>query len=108
MRRISVGKEIAARDAANERREGKPSDGCRERAKQAANHAAAVSRGVAARSTRSCRRRPASDKHDMDPSIYRLRQRDILSFCVCALLCLGMVMVQSAAMNVTGKTTWQW
>jgi hypothetical protein len=25
-----------------------------------------------------------------------------------ALLCLGMIMVQSAAMNVTGKTTWQW
>src|SRR5215213_10256659 len=44
----------------------------------------------------------------MDPSIYRLRQRDILSFCVLALLCLGMIMVQSAAMNVTGKTTWQW
>jgi cell division protein FtsW len=44
----------------------------------------------------------------MDPSIYRLRQRDILTFCVCALLCLGMIMVQSAAMNVTGKTAWQW
>ena len=39
----------------------------------------------------------------MDPSIYRLRQRDILTFCVLALLCLGMIMVQSAAMNVTGQ-----
>ena len=44
----------------------------------------------------------------MDPSIYRLRQRDILSFCVLALLCLGMIMVQSAAMNVTGDVKWQW
>jgi cell division protein FtsW len=44
----------------------------------------------------------------MDPSIYRLRQRDILTFCVLALLCLGMIMVQSAAMNVTGKLGWQW
>ena len=56
----------------------------------------------------SCPDDRPSDKHDMDPSIYRLRQRDILSFCVLALLCLGMIMVQSAAMNVTGKTTWQW
>ena len=56
----------------------------------------------------SCRRQPSSDKPIMDPSIYRLRQRDILTFCVLALLCLGMIMVQSAAMNVTGKTTWQW
>ncbi|MEA2735573.1 MAG: cell division protein FtsW [Humisphaera sp.] len=44
----------------------------------------------------------------MEPSIYRLRQRDILTICVLALLCLGMIMVQSAAMNVTGKTAWQW
>src|SRR5439155_16516971 len=44
----------------------------------------------------------------MDPSIYRLRHRDILTLCVLALLCLGVVMVQSAAMNVTGKTNWQW
>ena len=36
---------------------------------------------------------------DMDPSIYRLRQQDILTFCVLALLCLGAVMVQSASMN---------
>src|SRR5438067_2896045 len=44
----------------------------------------------------------------MDPSIYRLRQADILTLCVLALLCLGVVMVQSAAMNVTGKIGWQW
>src|SRR4051812_20344319 len=44
----------------------------------------------------------------MDPSIYRLRQRDILTFCVLALLCLGMIMVQSASMNVTGNLGWRW
>jgi cell division protein FtsW len=44
----------------------------------------------------------------MDPSIYRLRSADILTFCVLALLCLGAIMVQSAAMNVTGKLTPQW
>src|SRR5688572_7483260 len=44
----------------------------------------------------------------MDPSIYRLRQADILAFCVLALLCLGMIMVQSAAMNVTGQAGWRW
>ena len=44
----------------------------------------------------------------MDPSIYRLRQQDILTFCVLALLCLGMLMVQSASMTVTGKLGWQW
>src|SRR3954468_6055578 len=44
----------------------------------------------------------------MDPSIYRLRQQDILTFCVLALLCLGAIMVQSASMNVTGKLGMQW
>src|SRR5215204_5604648 len=44
----------------------------------------------------------------MDPSIYRLRQQDILTFCVLALLCLGAIMVQSAAMNVTGQLGPQW
>src|SRR5688500_4942964 len=44
----------------------------------------------------------------MDPSIYRLRQQDILAFCVLALLCLGAIMVQSAAMNVTGTLGPQW
>jgi cell division protein FtsW len=33
----------------------------------------------------------------MDASIYRMRHRDILSLCVLALLCLGIVMVQSAS-----------
>lgn len=44
----------------------------------------------------------------MDPSIYRMRLRDILTFCALALLCLGIIMVQSAAMNVTGQLGWQW
>jgi cell division protein FtsW len=44
----------------------------------------------------------------MDVSIYRLRHRDILTICVMALLCLGVVMVQSAAMNVTGSVGWSW
>ena len=44
----------------------------------------------------------------MDPSIYRLRQRDVLSFCVLALLCLGLIMVQSASMNVSGQLGWRW
>ena len=44
----------------------------------------------------------------MDPSIYRLRQRDVLAFCVLALLCLGMIMVQSASMNVSGQLGWRW
>src|SRR5688572_28548791 len=44
----------------------------------------------------------------MDPSIYRLRQQDILTFCVLALLCLGAIMVQSAAMNLTGTLGPQW
>jgi cell division protein FtsW len=44
----------------------------------------------------------------MDVSIYRLRQRDILTFCVLSLLCLGVIMVQSAAMKVTGSVGWQW
>src|SRR4051812_8502641 len=44
----------------------------------------------------------------MDVSIYRLRQRDILALCVLGLLLLGVLMVQSAAMNVTGQVRWQW
>jgi cell division protein FtsW len=44
----------------------------------------------------------------MDPSIYRLRQRDILTFCVLALLCLGVIMVQSASMSVSGDLGWRW
>jgi cell division protein FtsW len=37
----------------------------------------------------------------MEDSIYRLRHRDILTLCVLSLLFLGVVMVQSASMNVT-------
>ncbi len=44
----------------------------------------------------------------MDASIYRLRLQDILALCVLALLALGIIMVQSAAMNVTGDVRWQW
>ncbi|HEY7086453.1 MAG TPA: putative peptidoglycan glycosyltransferase FtsW [Tepidisphaeraceae bacterium] len=44
----------------------------------------------------------------MDVSIYRMRHRDILTICVLALLCLGVVMVQSAAMKVTGNVGWSW
>lgn len=42
----------------------------------------------------------------MHPSIYRLRLQDILTFCVLSLLCLGVVMVHSAAMNVSGSISW--
>src|ERR1043166_6056943 len=44
----------------------------------------------------------------MEDSIYRLRQRDILTLCGLALLGLGIIMVQSASMNVTGQPHWQW
>lgn len=49
-----------------------------------------------------------SDKSFMDASIYRLRLWDILSLCVLGLVFLGILMVQSAAVNVTGDLTWQW
>jgi cell division protein FtsW len=38
----------------------------------------------------------------MEPSIFRMRDRDILALCVLALLCLGVVMVQSASSVVDG------
>ncbi len=44
----------------------------------------------------------------MDSSIYRIRLRDILTFCVLALLCLGVIMVQSASSGVTGQVGWRW
>ncbi|HEY8665089.1 MAG TPA: putative peptidoglycan glycosyltransferase FtsW [Tepidisphaeraceae bacterium] len=44
----------------------------------------------------------------MDDSIYRLRWRDLLILCVLALVFLGVVMVQSASMRITGDTRWQW
>jgi cell division protein FtsW len=43
----------------------------------------------------------------MQPSIYRLRLQDILTACVLALLFLGVIMVQSAAMSVRGQTGWR-
>jgi cell division protein FtsW len=46
----------------------------------------------------------------MDSSIYRLRNSDILALCVLGLLSLGVVMVQSAAVNVATATAdgWSW
>jgi len=44
----------------------------------------------------------------MEPSIYTLKLRDLLAFCVLSLLLLGVIMVQSAATNVNGDTGWQW
>ena len=44
----------------------------------------------------------------MEPSIYTLRLRDLLAFCVVSLLLLGIIMVQSAATNVNGDSGWQW
>ena len=42
----------------------------------------------------------------MTDSIYRLHHRDILCVCVLALLCLGVLMVDSATMRVTGNLHW--
>ena len=42
----------------------------------------------------------------MDDSIYRLRDRDVLTLCVLGLLALGALMVQSASMGVTGHDGW--
>ena len=44
----------------------------------------------------------------MDVSIYRLRHRDILVLCVLALLLIGILMVHSASMHITGKVGWGW
>ena len=44
----------------------------------------------------------------LQPSIYRLRLQDILTICVLGLLCLGILMVQSAAMNITEQIGWHW
>jgi len=43
-----------------------------------------------------------------DASIYRLRLHHVLALCCIGLLLLGVLMVQSAAMNVNGETGWQW
>jgi cell division protein FtsW len=42
----------------------------------------------------------------MTDSIYRLHHRDILCVCVLALLCLGVLMVDSAKMQITGNLSW--
>ena len=42
----------------------------------------------------------------MTDSIYRLHHRDILCVCVMALLCLGVLMVDSATMRVSGNMSW--
>jgi len=44
----------------------------------------------------------------MDASIYRMRHRDILFLCVLSLLLMGIIMVQSAGMHVTGSVGWSW
>ncbi|MCY2951604.1 MAG: putative peptidoglycan glycosyltransferase FtsW [Planctomycetota bacterium] len=47
----------------------------------------------------------------MQPSIYRMRVQDILVICVLALMCLGVVMVQSASMSVANAgqaMRWHW
>ena len=46
---------------------------------------------------------PSDNSFEMDCSIYRLRQRDLLTICVLALLALGVVMVQSASTTLTGS-----
>lgn len=44
----------------------------------------------------------------MEVSIYRVRHRDLLTLCVLALLCLGVVMVQSASTTLSGEVKWGW
>src|SRR5262249_15052628 len=44
----------------------------------------------------------------MHASIYRLRSQDILTICALGLLCLGVIMVQSAAMTISEQTRWHW
>ncbi len=44
----------------------------------------------------------------MEDSIYRLNYREVLTLCVMGLLFMGIIMVQSASMHVTGQVGWQW
>jgi cell division protein FtsW len=44
----------------------------------------------------------------MDFSIYRIRQRDLLTLIVLALLAFGCIMVQSASMTLSGDAAWRW
>ena len=48
-------------------------------------------------------RRPAADNEDVSDSIWGLRDRDLLVLVVLALILLGVLMVQSAAMNLDGS-----
>ena len=48
-----------------------------------------------------------SDSGPVDDSIYRLRDRDLLTLCVLALLALGVVMVQSASTNLGDLSAWR-
>jgi len=49
-----------------------------------------------------------SEAPPMHPSIFCLRLQDILTLCVLGLLFLGVLMVQSAAMNVSDNLRWHW
>lgn len=53
----------------------------------------------------SCYAPGSSDKPWVDDSVYRLRAQDVLTLSVLALLALGVLMVQSAAMNVASRWT---
>ena len=44
----------------------------------------------------------------MTDSIYRLRPADVLCLCVLSLLCLGVLIVESATMRVSDTAGWQW
>ena len=50
----------------------------------------------------------SDNQRGMDCSIDRLRAQDIVTLCVATLLCLSVLMVQSAAMQVTGHIGWAW
>lgn len=43
-----------------------------------------------------------------DSTIYRMRTEHVLIVCVLGLLALGVIMVPSAAMRLSGEATWQW
>ena len=44
----------------------------------------------------------------MEVSIYRVRHREFLAVCVLSLLCLGVLMVQSASTTLSGQLKWGW
>lgn len=53
--------------------------------------------------TRSCPACEPSDKHFMPGSVFGIRSPHVLTLCVFALLAIGVLMVQSAMMGVTGN-----